>query len=178
MKCIHPLVLLLLGSTLLLATAAGPQMVTVKAAKKTIDSKTTNRREGRTQVSKSVREVTYEFTVSSRQPGTLSNLLAKYSIMIETPDGRKEVVVNGKEKFELVQNQPVKFRTKSFKLEEESRRDRSRSSSKETDVYGCGVKITDATGLLVAESYEPGKAESELRTAIDTDLGPPTAKKK
>lgn len=170
--------LILLSCVAAAAVAAGPSMVTVKAARKTIDSNTTNRREGRTQVSKSVREVVYEFTVSSRQPGTMSNLVAKYSVMIETADGRKDVAVFGKEKIDLVQNQPVKFRTKSFKIEEENRREQRRSTSKGSDVYGCGVKITDSTGLLVAENYEPSRAESELRTAIDTDLAPTPPKKK
>ena len=165
-------------AAVLTSLAAGPQMVTVKAARKTIDSQSSNRREGRTQVTKSIREVTYEFTVSSRQPGTLSNLVAKFSVMIETPDGHKEVAVNGTEKFSVTQNQPYKFRTKSFKLQEESRRESRRSTSKETDVYGVGVKVMDAAGTLVSESYEPSKAEADLKTAIETDMAPPSAKKK
>lgn len=151
---------LLLGSVV---WGAAPSVVTIKGVKKWEGSRSGDVIGPVRTIERKQDDVYYQFNLMTMSPSVSSNVTVHWVVLVTTQAGRLRLASEGKESVVLPMARTVTVETPIFTMNE-SRGPRGHKS--EAEIFGYGVRVYDAGGQLLSESYEPASAQKRLNDAF------------
>ena len=159
-------VVLLLGLFGAAQALAGAGYLTIKATKKTADT----REGGNVTMGKNIqleeRDVYYELDIRS-MAATPQELRVDWVVLVKTIKGRLRTADRGEETITLKTGETKTLETSLITLREEAG---PKGNGFKGKIEGVGVRVTDAEGAVVGELYEPATSRKNLEDAFAGEI--------
>ena len=141
---------------------AGPGFVSIKATKKTADV----REGGNVTMGKNIqleeRDVLYEFDIRSMAAAP-QELRVDWIVLVKTIKGKLRTAGQGEETITLKAGETKTVETAAITLREETG---PKGNGFKGKIEGIGVRVTDASGALVGELYDPISSQKIVQDAF------------
>lgn len=152
-----------------LVHAAPLPVITIKATKKTGDSRKSVEQIGnlrrRTDTEK---ELYYQLEIAALSQNVPTNIAVTWAVLIESEKGRLRLGCLGGTETNFTRTvRTLQVQTDSFELEEHTQQRARQNISRGSEIYGYGIRVTDLTGKILAEKVEPSKAAAEINEAFE-----------
>lgn len=151
---------LLLGQVVL---GAAPSAVTIKGVKKTEGSRSGDTIGPVRTIERKQDDVYYQFNLMTMSPSISSNVTVQWVVLVTTQRGRLRLASQGKEAVTLPMARTVSVETPIFTMNE-SRGPKGHKA--ESEIFGYGVRVYDASGQLISEAFDPASAQKRLEEAF------------
>jgi hypothetical protein len=156
-----------------IAHAATPQLFTIKATKKTGDTRKNVQQIGNIRrLTNTEKDIFYQLEISTVSPAAPTNFVVTWAVLVENEKGRLHAGCLGGTTTNFARGaRTVEVETDSVELDEHTQQRKNQNFSRGSDIYGYGIRITDMTGKLLAEKIEPSKAAAEINEAFEGKHG-------
>ena len=147
----------------LTATAASPSPISIKATKKTADShQNTELVRPRLSVTSSEKDVFYRIELTPRTTQVPTNVVVKWVVALQAQNGRVYTGTKGMKEAVLSLGHPAVVETDDFSLDSVEIRRHGLVGERGPEILGYGIRVCDDEDRIVAEAYEPSRAEKDL----------------
>ncbi len=145
---------------------AQPGTVTIKAEKHVVGSRDGANITPGKNIDTKARDLYYTFDVRSMAPQP-ADLSVEWVILVETMKGRLRTVSDGRETVALKPGETATVETPLFTLREESG---PKGKTAKGEIEGIGVRVTDASGVLIGSLYDPATNRRQIEEAFNGNV--------